>query len=107
MALKFTKKPPKPTATAVATVSQEHLESGKVAAEHHALEDTGIPSTAGGCEVGFEAGYTHNLGNFKSCRVGVSLKVSCPHGEIDEVYEIAKTWVSDRMDKAVTELVAE
>jgi len=56
------------------------------------------------CEVGFDAGYTHNLGNYQSARVGVSLKIDCAHSEIDEVYDYAMEWVNDKMAKLREEL---
>ena len=56
------------------------------------------------CEVGFDAGYTHNLGNYSSCRFGVSLKIDCEHSEIDEVFEYATEWVNGKMSKLREEL---
>ena len=56
------------------------------------------------CEVGVEASYTHNLGNFQSCRVAVSLKVPCPHDEIDKVFEYAQTWVDGKMNTMMSDL---
>ena len=56
------------------------------------------------CEVGFDAGYTHNLGNYSSCRFGVSLKIDCEHAEIDEVFEYATEWVNGKMSKLREEL---
>jgi hypothetical protein len=56
------------------------------------------------CEVGFEASYTHNLGDFKSARVNVSLKVPCTHAEIDSVFDYAKTWVDTRLGALVSDL---
>lgn len=57
------------------------------------------------CVVGMEASYTHNLGNYQSARVAVTLQVPCPHDEIDQVFEFAKTWVNDRLEKMTDELV--
>ena len=56
------------------------------------------------CEVGVEASYTKNLGNFQSAKVGVSLKVPCPHGDIDEVFTYAKEWVNSRLGAIIEEL---
>ena len=56
------------------------------------------------CEVGFDAGYTHNLGNYSSCKFGVSLKIDCAHSEIDEVFDYATEWVNAKMSKLREEL---
>lgn len=50
------------------------------------------------CEVGLEASFTKNLGNFQSQRVGVSLKVPCLIGEIDEVFKFTEGWVDEKME---------
>jgi hypothetical protein len=49
------------------------------------------------CAVGFHASYTHNLGNFNSCKVGLTLTIPCPYGEIDGVYAFAEEWVDGRI----------
>jgi hypothetical protein len=51
------------------------------------------------CEVGFEASYTHNLGNYQSARIAVTLKVPCKHGEVDAVFDFAEGWVNEKMEK--------
>lgn len=59
------------------------------------------------CQVGFDASYTHNLGNYQSCKVGVSLTIPCPHGEIDAVFDFSKKWVQDRLQKEIDDLTGE
>jgi hypothetical protein len=59
------------------------------------------------CEVGFEVSYTHNLGNYESAKIGVSLKLPCLVPEIDEAFEYAKTWVDEKMNQVNAELKAE
>lgn len=106
MPLKITsKKATKPKAT----VTTELKESGKTVAEeqHEENPDLGTKPNMQGdlwCNVGFEAGYTHNLGNYQSARVSVMLTVPCPHGEIDDVYEMAQGWVNERMEKLIEDL---
>lgn len=56
------------------------------------------------CSVGFEAGYTHGLPNYSSARIGISLTIPCKPGEIDQVYEVAKAWVDERLQVCVNEL---
>lgn len=70
--------------------------------EQVAQEESGFGGV--GCEVGVEISYTENLGNFRSARVGVSLKVVVGHVEIDEAYDYAKAWVDQRMEKLVEEV---
>ena len=56
------------------------------------------------CEVGFEASYTHNLGNYQSARIAVMLKVPCKHGEVDHIFGFTKDWVEKKMEAAIGEL---
>lgn len=107
MGLKITKKPAK------ATVSEQTKNKGEVIAEDVKEETVEIPaevsaSTGGSvgpwCEVGVDASYTHNLGNFQSAKIGVSIKVPCLHGEVDEVFGFAKEWVDQRMQTMMEEL---
>jgi hypothetical protein len=109
MALKFSKKAPAPAPTA--TVSKELKEKSQTISETQEQETPKLPvepikETSGKpwCEVGFEASYTHNLGNYQSAKVTVMLKIPCTHPEIDHVYEVAKTWVNTRMEAVIGEL---
>jgi predicted ATPase len=106
MGLKITKKP----SEAKAEISKEILDKGSIVAEEHKSEVVHAEPIEKGndtpwCEVGFEAGYTHNLGNYRSARAGVSLVIPCKHGEINGVYEFAKEWVNARLTEVVEELV--
>ena len=56
------------------------------------------------CQVGFEASYTHNLGDFKSCKVGISLLVPCRHDEVDTVFVYSEKWVETRLQKQIGDL---
>lgn len=105
MALKIKSKP------ATATVSKQISDKKTVISEdtsHEEVETPASPSpTEQQCEVGVEMSYTHNLGNYQSARVQVSLKVPCVHAEIDEVYDYAKGWVETRLEGLVEELNAD
>lgn len=57
------------------------------------------------CEVGVEVSYTHNLGNFNSTRMAVSLKVPCLHEEVNDVFDYAKDWVEKKLEGMVEEVV--
>ena len=110
MALKITKKPAA-QATVTTTVSdKKKVLSEDTKTETVAPEEVGSnPGPVGEqmCEVGFEASYTHNLGNYQSARVQVSLRVPCLHAEIDSVYEFSEGWVNQRMEKLQGELASE
>lgn len=106
MALKISKKP------ATATIVETQKDKGKVVSENHVQEKVEVSEettsgTAAGplCEIGFESSYTHNLGDFKSARVGVSISIPCEFGEVDQVADYAEEWVNTRMEKLVADLV--
>jgi hypothetical protein len=97
---------------AKATVTQQDKVKGQVISEDikaEKVEQPGAnaPVSEPMCEVGLETSYTHNLGDYKSARVSVSLKVPCLHAEIDDVYEYAQKWVESRMNKLVEDLVSQ
>lgn len=106
MPVKFTKKPAK------ATVSEQTKNKGEAIAEQVKEEAVDLPdnlaavqgSVGPWCEVGVDASYTHNLGNYQSARIGVSLKVPCLHPEVDDVFAFAKEWVDQRMQMMMEEL---
>lgn len=93
-----------------ATSSKVIKDKGKVLAEEATTETVDLPkegstsSTGPWCEVGVEASYTHNLGNYQSARIGVTLKVPCNAPEIDEVFEYAQSWVDTKMQKLMADL---
>ncbi|CAA2141442.1 hypothetical protein [Hyphomicrobium sp. ghe19] len=59
------------------------------------------------CEVGVEASYTMNLGDYNSVRVQVSLKVQCQHAEIDQVFDYTKEWTDTKMQTMIEEIEAQ
>jgi len=54
-------------------------------------------------KVSFEAGLTLNIGNYESARVAVCVVLPCYTEEVDDAYQYAKDWVSDRLGKEVIE----
>lgn len=108
MPLKLTKKAP---TAPTAEITKEVKEKGQTLSEDVKTETPKLEGVAQKktteapwCHVGFEASYTHNLGNYQSARIGISLVIPCPHDEIDEVFEVGKAWVDERLEKAVEEL---
>jgi hypothetical protein len=69
-------------------------------------EGTPIPAISL-CRLAVEAGQTLNLGNFNSARLSVHLEVPCDKADLDEVYEWATEWVSNKMAKAVADITGE
>ena len=57
-------------------------------------------------EVGVTFGLTVNLGNFKSARVDVSLKLPCYVEEADAAYDHAEQWVQERVKREVQEAIS-
>jgi len=92
-----------------ATTTKEHKASGKVIASDTETETVASPENSGAeadrwAEVGVEASYTHNMGNYESCRVGVVLKIPCAVDEINEVFEYASEWIDEKMQKLNAEI---
>lgn len=109
MAIKFSKKP------AQAQTTVETKTNGQTVAEENTTETVDVPAevtipekaTEPGCLVGVEMSYTHNLGNYQSARVQVSLSVPCPSHDIDGVFDFTKDWVETKLASMVNELQAE
>lgn len=103
MPLKLTKK------GATATTTVEHKSSGETVAEESKQEQVDLPkdmaADVGGegpwCEVGVEASFTKNLGNYQSARFQVTLKIPCQFPEIDETFEFGKNWVDQKLASAL------
>jgi hypothetical protein len=57
------------------------------------------------CEVGLASSYTHNLGDFKSCKTEISLMVPCLPSEVDKVYDYVEKWVEARLQAVISGLV--
>ena len=99
MPVKFKNKP------ATAAISEEIKDKGVTIAEEKSEEVVEVPAEvtkpaatrAQLCEVAMEASYTHNLGDYKSARVGVYLMIPCRPSEIDQVYDYIESWVDKRM----------
>jgi hypothetical protein len=95
-----------------AVVSAQHKSGGNVTSESLTEETVVLPAKLAApiaateqlCEVGFNANYTHNLGNYCSVKFGVSLRIPCLHGEIDDSYTYAEAWVDSRIGALKGEL---
>lgn len=54
-----------------------------------------------GMSITVEGGRVINLGNYETARVGVSITVPCTKDTLDESYEFATEWVSQKITEAV------
>lgn len=115
MPLKIPAKHQKPTpAEPEATVTKTHSDGGKVIAEDNKTESPAIKTGAMDpknadqpwANVGFQRSYTHNLGDYKSTSVKVSLNLPCLLPEIDDVFKVANSWVDERVDTLVQEIMS-
>lgn len=104
MALKLKK------TTGKATITNQKKDGPTVVAEDVTEEQVETPGTElsvdPSCEVGVEMSYTHNLGDYKSARVQVSLKVPCAHPEVDDVYDYARTWVDEKLNSLIEDITS-
>lgn len=106
MALKLTKK------AGIATMTKQMKDHGQVISDETQEEkvDTpanNAPSQDPWCEVGVDMSYTHNLGNYQSAKVGVSLRLPAQVAEIDQVFDYAKEWVDTKLQGMIEELQSE
>ena len=116
--VKITKKTPEQK-TVTETQTYQMKDHGKIVAESVTQNEVEVPagltealnpSTAQGaafCEVEVDASYTHNLGNYKSAKMGVALRVPCKHVEVDGVYDWTKAWIEKRISDLAGELIAQ
>ncbi|MCL4743816.1 MAG: hypothetical protein KJZ83_00225 [Burkholderiaceae bacterium] len=105
MALKIAKK------TGTASTMMQVKDKGTVVAEETTEDKVDIPAAKAHsgpwCEVGVDMSYTHNLGNYQSAKIGISLKVPCQHSEIDSVFDYSKEWVDTKLQSMIEELQSE
>ena len=98
--------------TAVAVVDVQKKDSGKLVSQ--SLEQEAVPLHEGAtlvssdpfCEVGFEAGYTHNLGNMQFAKIAVSIKIPAAYADINEAFDYGVEWVNSRVSKIVEEMTS-
>ena len=54
-----------------------------------------------GMSITVEGGRVINLGNYETARVGVTITVPCTKETLDEAYNYATGWVSDKITEAL------
>lgn len=55
------------------------------------------------CQVSVGGTQTINLGNFESAKVSVMLTMPCSKDDINETFEYASTWVSDKISQSISD----
>lgn len=83
-------------------VTKEQTVSGKTIAGGTSETSTLHPGVfTNGMSITVEGGRTLNLGNYESARIGVHITVPCDNDSLNEAYEYATNWVSEKIDEAV------
>ena len=54
-----------------------------------------------GMSIRVEGGRVMNLGNYETARVGVTITVPCTKDTLEEAYQYATEWVSNKINEAV------
>ena len=54
--------------------------------------------------INVSGGQTINLGNYNSAKIGVSITLPTTKDELDEAYNFATAWVSEKLAKAMKEI---
>ena len=72
-------------------------------------EKVKAPDEPGEARVDYEAGVTLNMGDFESARVSVRLSLPCEAvpSRLDRMFEFARHWVSDRVEREIDLLTRE
>ena len=107
MALKLNKpKPPEATVTTETKTKGETTSANSEGIDTSELQGTALTALKPMCDIGFGLSYTHNLGDFKSTRVEISLSLPVPLDELEDGYAKAKEWVEAKLQPIVDELVS-
>jgi hypothetical protein len=109
MAIKFAKKPAaggttKKMPSGTEVTSNEEVKVPKTVAPKTAAEPPDGETQY--ARIGLEGSYTHNLGDYKSAKVGCWIEVPAATDEIEEVYDWAKKWVEAKMALLIEEVTA-
>ena len=106
MVLKITKPAGKATTEVTEKVKGKTLSEVKQTEEVPAPASNAEVVESAPCVVTVEASYTHNLGDYKSCRVGVQLSIPCRHAEINDTFTYSENWVNERLSGMMKDIGA-
>lgn len=83
-------------------VSTSKAQSGQPVAESLSETQTLHPGVfTNGMSITVEGGRVMNLGNYETARIGVSITVPCSKDTLDDAYQYATAWVSERIEEAI------
>lgn len=85
----------------VGTVTKETKVNGQMVVDKSEVQTLHPGVFGGGMQIAVEGGRTLNLGNYESARVGVTITVPCSQDTLNEAYEYATQWVSEKIEEAV------
>lgn len=94
----------------VGTVNAEKIvdmQSGKyqqqIKSEVHTINNGVVIAEKDLIRMTVEGGSTINLGNYESARIGVTIQVPTTKEGLEEAYDWATTWISEKIEKTVKE----
>jgi len=83
-------------------IASSHPKSEKVIKDEEIVIHKGAISDQGtGFEIEVGGGRTINLGNYESAKIDVRIRAPSTKESLEEVYEWATGWVSDKISEAV------
>jgi hypothetical protein len=88
----------------VGTVSAQH-KNGKMLVDKQETVHKGVMVPAEKmCQVHVGGSHTVNLGNYESAKISVGITVPCVKEDINDTYDFATNWVSDKITEAVKDV---
>lgn len=88
----------------VGTVSAQH-KNGKMLLDKQETLNKGVMVPAEQmCQVHVGGSHTVNLGNYESAKISVGITIPCTKDDINDSYDFATTWVSEKITEAVKDV---
>lgn len=83
------------------------FKSGELLEDVEATEEEVMVFETTPAYVRASAGVTKNLGDYESLRLDVSITIPCYVEHVEETYQEAATWVSERLDQEINNYMPE
>ena len=88
----------------VGMVSAQH-KNGKMLLDKQETVHKGVMvPTEQMCQVHVGGSHTVNLGNYESAKISVGITVPCTKEDINDTYDFATNWVSEKITEAVKDV---
>lgn len=88
----------------VGTISAQH-KNGKMLLDKQETVHKGVMVAADQmCQVHVGGSHTVNLGNYESAKISIGITMPCTKADINDTYEFATNWVSEKMTDAVKDV---